>query len=75
MFHGGQLCVNSSSVVCLGAPKTGILSAIQSGNKQELHLADVGIPQLAWKHGTRRKRGIDFGGSWVVPLYLQWAYA
>ncbi|OOQ85523.1 YjeF N domain protein [Penicillium brasilianum] len=74
MVDGGRLCVNSSSVVCLGAPKTGILNAllIGEGDSWNLTVADIGIPQIVWrKYGTRRRHGIDFGNRWVVPLRLQ----
>ncbi|KAJ5370648.1 uncharacterized protein N7496_006740 [Penicillium cataractarum] len=74
MADGGRLCVNSSSVVCLGAPKTGILNALLSGEGEtwNLTVADIGIPQIVWrKYGTRRRHGIDFGNRWVVPLRLQ----
>ncbi|KAJ5160190.1 uncharacterized protein N7482_007194 [Penicillium canariense] len=71
---GGRLCVNGSSVVCLGAPKTGILNALLSGegHSWNVSVADIGIPQIVWrKYGTRRRHGIDFGNRWVVPLRFQ----
>lgn len=71
---GGQLCINGSSVVCLGAPKTGILNALLSGEglQWNVSVADIGIPQIVWrKYGTRRRHGIDFGNRWVVPLRYQ----
>ena len=71
---GGQLFINGSSVVCLGAPKTGVLNALLSGDGQSwnLSVADIGIPQIVWrKYGTRRRHGIDFGNRWVVPLRYQ----
>lgn len=71
---GGQLCVDATSVVCLGAPKTGILNALLTGEGQswKLSVADIGIPQIVWrKYGTRRRHGIDFGNRWVVPLRYQ----
>jgi enhancer of mRNA-decapping protein 3 len=74
MADSGRLCVNSSSVVCLGAPKTGILHALLAGEGEawNLTVADIGIPQIVWrKYGTRRRHGIDFGNRWVVPLRLQ----
>ncbi|KAI2789959.1 hypothetical protein POX_d05460 [Penicillium oxalicum] len=73
MADGGRLCVNASSVVCLGAPKAGILNALLSGEGDawNLTVADIGIPQIVWrKYGTRRRHGIDFGNRWVVPLRL-----
>lgn len=74
MVDGGRLCVDSTSVVCLGAPKTGILHALlaQEGPSWKLSVADIGIPQIVWrKYGTRRRHGIDFGNRWVVPLRYQ----
>ncbi|KAJ5546480.1 NAD(P)H-hydrate epimerase [Penicillium frequentans] len=74
MVDGGQLCINGSSVVCLGAPKTGVLNALLSGDGQSwnLSVADIGIPQIVWrKYGTRRRHGIDFGNRWVVTLRYQ----
>lgn len=71
---GAPLCVNATSVVCLGAPKTGILNALLSNERFSwtVAVADVGIPQIVWrKYGTRRRHGIDFGNKWVVPLKFQ----
>ncbi|GLB21655.1 enhancer of mRNA decapping [Aspergillus tubingensis] len=53
--EGGRLCVNSKSVVCLGAPKTGVVTALLSGEglSWNLSVADIGIPQIVWrKYGT-----------------------
>ncbi|KAJ5328359.1 hypothetical protein MYU51_003719 [Penicillium brevicompactum] len=73
---GARLCVNATSVVCLGAPKTGILNALLSAERVSwavaVAVADIGIPQIVWrKYGTRRRHGIDFGNKWVVPLKYQ----
>lgn len=71
---GSHLYVKAESVVCLGAPKTGILKALVSGERLNwnLSVADIGIPQVVWrKYGTRRRHGIDFGNKWVVPLKFQ----
>ncbi|CAI7634718.1 unnamed protein product [Penicillium manginii] len=74
MVEGNPLCISASSVVCLGAPKTGVLNALVSGLAfgWNLTVADIGIPQIVWrKYGTRRRHGIDFGNRWVVPLQYQ----
>ncbi|KAI9928126.1 hypothetical protein AWENTII_007820 [Aspergillus wentii] len=74
LVEGGRLCINSKSVVCLGAPKTGVLNALLTGEGivWNLSVADIGIPQIVWrKYGTRRRHGIDFGNRWVVPLRFQ----
>lgn len=74
MVDGGQLSIKGAAVVCLGAPKTGVLNALLSGEGQtwNITVADIGIPQIVWrKYGTRRRHGIDFGNRWVVPLRYQ----
>lgn len=74
MVDGGRLSVNGSSVVCLGAPKTGVINALLSGEglSWNVTVADIGIPQIVWrKYGTRRRHGVDFGNRWVVPLRFQ----
>ncbi|PLB44289.1 YjeF N-terminal domain-like protein [Aspergillus steynii IBT 23096] len=74
IVEGGRLCVNSKSVVCLGAPKTGVVQALVAGEglSWNLAVADIGVPQIVWrKYGTRRRHGIDFGNRWVVPLRFQ----
>jgi enhancer of mRNA-decapping protein 3 len=74
LTEGVRLCVNATSVVCLGAPKTGILNALLSGERISwtVAVADIGIPQIVWrKYGTRRRHGIDFGNKWLVPLKYQ----
>lgn len=72
--EGGRVCVNPRSVVCLGAPKIGVINALLSGEGTcwQLVVADIGIPQVVWrKYGTRRRHGVDFGNRWVVPLRFQ----
>lgn len=74
LVEGERLCVNSKFVVCLGAPKTGVMNALLSGEAQswQLSVADIGIGQVVWrKYGTRRRHGVDFGNRWVVPLRYQ----
>lgn len=73
LIDGSQLCLNSKSLVCLGAPKTGVMNALLSGGVSwNISVADIGIPQIVWrKYGTRRRHGVDFGNRWVVPLRYQ----
>ncbi|KAL4901642.1 hypothetical protein BDW74DRAFT_170090 [Aspergillus multicolor] len=74
IVESGQLRVNSKSIVSLGAPKTGLVNALLAGEgaSWNLTVADIGIPQIAWrKFGTRRRHGIDFGNRWVVSLRYQ----
>jgi enhancer of mRNA-decapping protein 3 len=78
IIQGSRLSINSDFVVCLAAPKTGVMQALQSrqGSAWELTVADIGISQVVWrKYGTRRRHGVDFGNRWVVPLRYQPAVA
>ncbi|KAL1961678.1 hypothetical protein VTN77DRAFT_1316 [Rasamsonia byssochlamydoides] len=78
IVQGARLCVSSKSVVCLAAPKTGVMQALLSGegSSWQLSVADIGISQVVWrKYGTRRRHGVDFGNRWVVPLRYQPAAA
>ena len=73
LVDGDPLVLQSQQVVCLGAPKTGVLRALVTGNagsgKWQLTLADIGIPKGAWKKlGSRRPHGVDFGKEWVAAL-------
>jgi len=70
---GEPLAVQSQQVVCLGAPKTGVLQALVAGEggsgKWQLTVADIGIPKGAWKKlGSRRRHGVAFGTEWVSAL-------
>lgn len=58
-------------VVCMGAPKSGLLHANLTGVGAgwSLYVADIGISNTAWrKYGTRRRHGVEFAADWVVNL-------
>ena len=70
---GEALVLESQDIVCLGAPKSGLLQALVMGEggsgKWRLRLADIGIPRGAWtKVGSKRKYVVDFGQGWITPL-------
>lgn len=69
---GSELVIHSSFILCLGAPKTGLLTAMESFKAvldSSIFVADIGIASMAWKRfGTRRKGGVDFGGEWIAPV-------
>lgn len=69
---GSELVIHSSFILCLGAPKTGLLIAMESFKAvldPSIFVADIGIASMAWKKfGTRRKCGVDFGGEWIAPV-------
>ncbi|KAL2800666.1 hypothetical protein BJX66DRAFT_321608 [Aspergillus keveii] len=75
LVEGGQLRISTTAVVCLGAPKSGLVNALIAGegSSWSLSVADIGIPQITWrKYGTRRRHGIDFGNRWVIT-HSEWA--
>ena len=69
---GSELVLNANFILSLGAPKTGLLIAMESfktGGNPSVFVADIGIANVAWKKiGTRRKVGVDFGGEWVAAV-------
>ncbi|PGH27661.1 YjeF family domain-containing protein [Polytolypa hystricis UAMH7299] len=74
LAQGARLAVNAKFIVCLGAPKTGLLNALNVGEglSWQMSVADIGINQTAWrKYGTRRRHGVDFGNQWLVSLRYQ----
>ncbi|EEQ89935.1 YjeF_N domain-containing protein [Blastomyces dermatitidis ER-3] len=74
VVQGSRLSVNSKFIVCLAAPKTGLIHALGSGEglAWNITVADIGISQVVWrKYGSRRRYGVDFGNQWVVPLRFQ----
>lgn len=68
---GAQLVMSSTHVLCLGAPKTGLLAYLSAEAEQNIQVsvADTGLSLAAWqKNGSRRRQGVDFGREWIVPL-------
>ena len=72
MDNSTSLVINTDFVISLGAPKIGLLLALDRNpvyQRWELFVADIGINNSAWrKYGTKRKYGIDFGPEWVTAL-------
>ncbi|KAI5807086.1 hypothetical protein EDC01DRAFT_742943 [Geopyxis carbonaria] len=67
----GMFYFRSNWVVCMGAPKSGVLHALTGGHGSswKLYVADIGISNTAWrKYGTRRRHGVEFAADWVVSL-------
>ncbi|KAH8599624.1 YjeF N-terminal domain-containing protein [Bisporella sp. PMI_857] len=84
IIDGRQLYLHAKYVVCMGAPKKGLLEAmalgegavhgngIGSGNEWQLFVADVGLGAAVWKKsGTRLRHGVEFDGSWVLGMRFQ----
>lgn len=72
---GSELVVDAEFILSLGAPKTGLLLAMdvfKNGANPSLFVADIGIASVAWKKfGTRRKGGVEFAGEWVAAVRWQ----
>ena len=69
---GSELVLHASFIVCLGAIKTGLLTAMESLKTvldPSIFVADIGIASVAWKKlGTRTKGGLEFGGEWIAAV-------
>ena len=67
--------IQPNYVLSLGAPKTGLVTAISRNPAYErwkLFVTDIGISNTAWKKfGTRRRHGVEFGSEWVTALRYQ----
>ena len=82
LADSSPLLMASTHVVCLGAPKTGLLAYL-SGTQHKstvdstgsmstpwnVSVADIGLSHVAWqRNGSRRRQGVEFGKEWVIPL-------
>jgi enhancer of mRNA-decapping protein 3 len=70
ILEGEPLEVRAKYIVCLGAPRSGLLKAIQNGSGREpewlIWVVDIGVNR-PWKQaGIGGGKGIKFGGEWVV---------
>ena len=77
---GELLVVHAATILCLGAPKTGLLHAHAKldianvgdtglGLDWKILVADMGISNVVWKKfGTRRRQGVEFGRDWVAEV-------
>ena len=63
------------SIVSLGVPKSYLLSMLERAGPSDgtkTYVADIGIGSTAWrKFFNRRRRGVDFGSSWILQLRYQ----
>lgn len=74
IIEGSPLYLNARYVISMSAPKKGLLQTMIGGEGKDwqLFIADIGIPDIAWKKaGTRMRRGVEFDQDWVVGLRFQ----
>lgn len=77
IIDGAKLYVQPRYVVALGAPKSGLLKALESmheagditmADEWKLYLADVGLAPVVWRKAAKVRRGPDFDEHWVLQL-------
>lgn len=81
VIDGAKLYVHPRYVVALGAPKQGLLKALEMGDDQgdivmveewKIFLVDIGLGPLVWRRAaTKIRRGIEFDDTWVLELRYQ----
>ncbi|KAI1773640.1 YjeF N-terminal domain-like protein [Hypoxylon cercidicola] len=81
VIDGAKLYVHPRYVVALGAPKLGLVKALEMGDDQgdivmveewKIFLVDIGLGPLVWRRAaTKIRRGIEFDDKWVLELRYQ----
>jgi len=70
ILEGEPLEVRAKYIVCLGAPRTGLLKALQNGAGRDpqwlIWVVDIGVNKPWRDAGISGGKGIKFGESWVV---------
>ncbi|KAI1172970.1 YjeF-related protein N-terminus-domain-containing protein [Nemania sp. FL0916] len=81
VIDGAKLYIQPRYVVALGAPKAGLVKALESmdeagdtitANDWKLYLADIGLGATVWRKAAKIRRGADFDGNWVLALRYRW---
>ncbi|KAB2578412.1 Enhancer of mRNA-decapping protein 3 [Lasiodiplodia theobromae] len=72
IIEGEPLEVRAKYVVCLGAPRSGLLRALQLGHVHDpdwlIWVVDLGLNK-AWKRvGGLGRKGVRFGSEWAVQV-------
>ncbi|KAI1114646.1 YjeF-related protein N-terminus-domain-containing protein [Nemania sp. NC0429] len=80
VIDGAKLYVQPRYVVALGAPKSGLLKAMEgmdeagditAADEWKVYLADLGLGATVWRKAAKIRRGADFEGNWVLHLRYQ----
>ncbi|RYP93806.1 hypothetical protein DL770_000002 [Monosporascus sp. CRB-9-2] len=74
IIDGVKLYIRPRYIVALGAPKSGLLKALEMGigdTEWSLYLADIGLGSIWRKTSTKIRRGIDFDGNWLLKMRYQ----
>ncbi|KAK8162187.1 YjeF-related protein N-terminus-domain-containing protein [Phyllosticta citrichinensis] len=72
ILEGEPLEVRAKYIVCLGAPRTGLLRALQLGDGRDpewlVWVVDLGLNKPWRRLGGPGKKGVKFGSEWAVAL-------
>jgi enhancer of mRNA-decapping protein 3 len=72
ILEGEPLEVRAKYIVCLGAPRTGLLKALQNGAGRDpqwlIWVVDIGVNKPWREAGISGGKGIKFGEHWVVQV-------
>jgi enhancer of mRNA-decapping protein 3 len=72
ILEGEPLEVRAKYIVCLGAPRTGLLKALQNGAGRDpqwlIWVVDIGVNKPWREAGISGGKGIKFGENWVVQV-------
>jgi enhancer of mRNA-decapping protein 3 len=72
ILEGEPLEVRAKYIVCLGAPRTGLLKALQNGAGRDpqwlIWVVDIGVNKPWREAGISGGKGIKFGEHWVAQV-------
>ncbi|KAK7530497.1 YjeF N-terminal domain-containing protein [Phyllosticta citricarpa] len=72
ILEGEPLEVRAKYIVCLGAPRTGLLRALQLGDGRDpewlVWVVDLGLNKPWRRLGGPGKKGVKFGSDWAVAV-------
>ncbi|CAE7033296.1 hypothetical protein P3342_007046 [Pyrenophora teres f. teres] len=75
ILEGEPLEVRAKYIVCLGAPRTGLLKALQNGAGRDpewnIWIVDIGVNKPWRSAGISGGKGIKFGEQWVVQARFE----
>ncbi|KAK4554315.1 enhancer of mRNA decapping [Recurvomyces mirabilis] len=66
LIEGEPLAIRPERVLAFAAPMQGLLEAVKSGERWEVHVADIGL-----NIALREDEAVEFGEGWVVELKFQ----
>jgi enhancer of mRNA-decapping protein 3 len=70
ILQGEPLEVRAKYIVCLGAPRSGLLKALQNGTGRDpqwlIWIVDIGVNRPWRNAGIGGGKGVKFGENWVV---------